>query len=352
LLPEGKIRKLISQRLGISIENDFALLKALGEDCAGAFRISTHGKLFDDEQYESLPLTRIKKIFETQPIIYLGLTPQEFRLSLAGAQDKVPVKYENNKLYLPLNGAPSTHILKMPSKDYPYLPENEHLVLKLAQDCEMNVNKSLLLQDGKFSTLLVERYDRTSVLINKIERLHQEDFCQAIGISYKNKYEEEGGVSFPQAFELIENESIHVTEDLEQLLKWIFFNVSVGNCDHHGKNLSLLMIKPNRWQLSPFYDLLCTKIYPTLTKKQAMKIGDSLDGGNLSIKNWEILLDRVNYSLNRFTNEICLPIIDTISIGIEQHVDDFRNQNSYEFLKALQKEILTNVRRTREGLRK
>lgn len=340
LLPEGKIRKLISGRLGVSAENDFELLKALGEDCAGAFTLRPLER-FEKKSaphYKPISIKAIAKAFTDQPIFYLGFSETELRLSLAGAQDKVALFSKDNKFFLPQNGAPSSHILKFPSKDYAYLAENEYLISQLALDCEMSISPMSLVTEGAFTALLSERYDRQQ-LLGKLERQHQEDFCQALGISYKNKYQQEGGPSIKSSFELLEQVSVSPLRDIQQLLKWVVFNVCVGNYDNHGKNLSLLRTAENRWQLSPFYDLLCTRIYKSISKKQAMSIGGSFDGANLSINNWQIMSADIKYSYHNLLREIALPIIDTIQMRIDDHALEFRKKKSYNFIKMLAHEV-------------
>lgn len=351
LLPEGKVRKLIASRLRLSEENDYSMLKALGEDCAGAFRIfpSTEIGQMAKPQYSPISNKEIAKIYKEQAIFYLGIESDHIRLSLAGAQDKVPVFYNKNQIFLPENGAPSSHILKFPSRDYAYLTENEYLISHLAQDCGLRTMPAQLLYQDDFVGLLFERYDRAHEQ-NNIKRLHQEDFCQALGISHKNKYEEEGGPSFARSFELTQSESTKVIEDLEQLLRWLFFNICVGNCDNHGKNLSLLMTEPNRWSLSPFYDLLCTKVYTSISKKQAMSIGGSFDGANLSAKHWQELMKEVNYSYKKFVSEIGLPIVDTIQISLPEKIKDFKDRPSYNFMKVLAKEVISLTQRAERSL--
>ncbi len=346
LLPEGKIRKLISARLGVSEENDFMLLKALGEDCAGAFGIYPFESFEKNKEasYKPIKLKEIAKIFYEQPVFYLGLNQTDIRLSLAGAQDKIALYFDNEQFFLTQNGAASSHILKFPSKDYVHLTENEYFISQLAIDCELKLKPFKLIYEGHFVGLLAERYDRI-VDHKKVERLHQEDFCQAMGISYKNKYQEEDGPSFKSSFEFIEAESSNTLEDIEQLLKWIVFNMCVGNCDHHGKNLSLLMTPERKWSLSPFYDLLCTRVYSSISKKQAMSVGGSFDGANLSKKNWLLLTQEIKYNYQNLLREIALPIIDTIQIGIDQHVDFFKAKKSYEFIKVVSQEVKSLTRR-------
>ena len=130
--------------------------------------------------------------------------------------------------------------------------------------------------------LIIKRYDRLEEN-GKLIRIHQEDFCQALGIMPENKYEEEGGPSFASCIRLIENNSSDPIRDLEAFLEMGIFNFFIGNCDAHGKNFSFLMFEDGRIRLAPFYDLTSTAIYPELDRNTAMKYGN------------EKRLDRITY---------------------------------------------------------
>lgn len=349
LLPEAKIRKLLAIRLGVSEENDFSFLEAIGEDCAGALSISRKPLDKKKVSYKKISLNKIFKIYESQPIFYFGFKNEEVRLSLAGAQDKIAIYYDEKNFFLPQKGGVSTHILKFPSRDYAHLTENEYYVNQIARDCKLNVISTQLVQYKDFACLLSSRYDRSHISLDT-QRLHQEDFCQIFGVSYKNKYENEGGPSFDRIFNFINEHSVNVIEDLEQLLKWLFFNICVGNCDNHAKNLSFLMKEPGKWSLSPFYDLLCTQIYPSISKKQAMSIGGNFDGSNLTAKHWQLLLENVHYSSARFVNDIALPIVDTIHLSAEENLEFFSKTPHYDFMKQLKQKILTHTKRAEKSV--
>lgn len=352
LIPEAKLRKLVASRLGISENNNFSFLQALGEDCAGAFVISPEAPPLKKKNlvYNEIHLDKIIDTYKKQPIFYLGFEPKEMRLSLAGAQDKVAIFYDDEKFFLPGNEqSASSHILKLPSKDYAYLTQNEFFVSLLANDCELITQPMQLIGKKNFTALLIERYDRYKDK-SGIHRLHQEDFCQALAISHDQKYEAEGGPTFKQAFDLIETVSSKVIEDQQHLLKWIFFNICVGNCDHHGKNLSIRRNQNNQWSQSPFYDLLCTKVYDSISKKQAMSIGGSFDGANLSSKHWQTLTKEVNYSFRKFRDDIAYPVIDTIQISLDEHLPYFKGHICFDFMNEIKKEILTCLRRAEISL--
>lgn len=289
LLPEGEVRTAIAGRLGISQENDFRLLEALGGECAGALTIG-HVPQPQEARYQVLSPKKLKEIFEQGGTVFSVVQEEErgIRLSLAGAQDKIPVLYQEGKIHLPQGNSPSSHILKFPSKRFKHLPENECLMGIFAKKMGLETASPVLVELEGMRAYLVERYDRQQVG-NRIRRLHQEDYCQALAYSYKAKYENDGGPDFEECYQCTEARSSHLPEDLERLAQWLIFNVLVGNCDAHAKNISLLMEAPEVWKLSPHYDLVSTKVYPKLTKKLSMSIGGAVDSGTVTGSHWAAL---------------------------------------------------------------
>ncbi len=349
LLPEGKIRKILSAKFRISDDNDFQMLAQIGSECAGAISIRSE-KAKPKIKNKRITLAEIEKNFTEQPIIQLGLKDDEIRLSLAGAQDKITLIKNKNDFEIPLDGSASTYILKMPSRDYKNIIENEKFVTDLAELCDFKIMPSEILKMNRNSFLLVRRYDRIQNK-NKIERLHQEDFCQALGFSYKNKYQEEGGPSFKQCFDLVADCSELANIDLDMTLKWNIFNIAVGNCDNHGKNLSLLKnAENNKWVLSPIYDLVCTRVYKTISKKQAMSVGGKFDTANLALKHWLIEFDLLNYKFSRFRDQIAMPVIQTIYLGCEVLLSEKKSDPLFDFYKQLANVILTQSRRVERSL--
>lgn len=286
LLPEGDVRTAVAAKLGTSSENDFRLLEALGGECAGALSVGHKPKALE-AKYQDLNLKSLKRIFDQGGTVFSSVQEEDedIRLSLAGAQDKIPVYYEDGKLFLPQGNSPSSHILKLPSQRFKYLPENEYLMSLFAKKMELDVAIPKLLDLGGVNAYLIERYDRRSKN-SRLIRLHQEDFCQALGYSHKVKYEKDGGPSFQKCYQCTEAHSTYLPEDLERLATWLIFNILIGNCDAHAKNISFLMVKPGEWRLSPHYDMVSTKVYPKLSTKLAMSIGGSLDSGTVTGTHW------------------------------------------------------------------
>lgn len=135
---------------------------------------------------------------------------------------------------------------------------------------------------------MVKRYDRIRE-DKKIIRLHQEDFCQALGISYDRKYEQEGGPTFETCFKLIRQISARPLVDAENLLRWHMFNFLAGNSDGHAKNLSIIYDNDNQIRLAPFYDLVCTRAIERIDSHMAMSVGGEFDPGKIRLAHWKKL---------------------------------------------------------------
>ncbi len=287
LLPEGGARDALCRKFGISIDNDFELLARIGEDCAGAFIITAHSKPPKEKggQEEIPPEDLASWLKEDSAGLFDLQVNGDLRLSLAGAQNKLPLIYKKGTFYKPLGTQPTTHILKPAPRGFRNTPQNEWINARLYAEFGLKTAKSELVKIGSRYALLVERYDRIKENDTWI-RLHQEDLCQALAISFKRKYEQEKGPSLLNCQELIDMRSDDSAADIDALLKWQILNVLIGNCDGHGKNLSLLRNSDGAWRLAPFYDLVATTIYPKLTTKLAMSVDGQFESGTIHRKNW------------------------------------------------------------------
>lgn len=277
ILPEAHLRSSIARQLGISEKNDFALLSAIGGECAGAVSLLpptiTPSNL--EPEYRTLNNDALANILNTMHQKPMLVGEDGIRLSLAGAQDKLAVAMIDGHIAIPLNGAPSTHILKPINRDFPSLIENECFCLNLAKKIGLNAAEAALHYANDKPYLLVKRYDRVNNH-HKIQRLHQEDFCQALGVIPEMKYQREGGPDLATCVQLIRQVSSLPVLDIKVLLQGILFNLIIGNNDAHGKNFSLLY-NQHQTRLAPFYDMISTVCYPELATKMAMKIGSKYD---------------------------------------------------------------------------
>jgi serine/threonine-protein kinase HipA len=276
LLPEETQRDAVAHALGVSKANDFRLLERLGGDVAGALTLWPEGEAPPApkglQATEPLDDDRLLEVLARLPLRPMLAGEEGLRLSLAGAQQKLPVVLLNGRVALPAPGQPSTHILKPAIERLPGTTENEALAMRLAAALGLDVAPLEPRRTGDRTYLLVERYDRTVGADGAIRRLHQEDFCQALGIAPERKYASEGGPIFRDCFDLVRRACIAPAPALLRLLDAAIFNVLVGNADAHGKNYSLLY-QAGGIDFAPLYDLMCTAAYPDVHGKLAMKVG-------------------------------------------------------------------------------
>jgi serine/threonine-protein kinase HipA len=301
LLPEQSKREIIARNLGISARNDYAMLEKIGGECAGAVTFIPAGEPLPERNYRYRVLSAkdLAEILRELPRRPLLAGEDGIRLSLAGAQDKVAVRIEGNEISLPLGGAPSTHILKPAVERFEGVVFNEALCMKLAAAVGLPAAKVEIRNVDGIEYLLVERYDRRARGNPggppSLERLHQEDFCQAQGIVSEMKYQKEGGPSLQQCFGLLREVSGAPVIDLSRLLDMVIYNLLVDNNDAHGKNFSLLYHgegpASQDVRLAPLYDVVSTSYYAELSKEMAMKIGGEYSSDKVTRKNFEQLAE-------------------------------------------------------------
>jgi serine/threonine-protein kinase HipA len=300
ILPEESKREIIARNLGISKRNDYAMLERIGGECAGAVTFLPAGDALPtrDDHYRALSANELAGILKELPRRPLLAGETGIRLSLAGAQDKIAVRVEGDAISLPLGGAPSTHILKPAVEQFAGVVFNEAFCMRLAAATGLPAAKAEIRRVEDVEYLLVERYDRTRSQGPErvtLERLHQEDFCQALGIVSEHKYQKEGGPSLKQCFALLREVSSVPVLDLARLLDAVIFNFLVGNNDAHGKNFSLLYHGAGtaglETRLAPLYDVVSTRYYPELTQEMAMKIGGEYSSDRVSKTNFEQLAE-------------------------------------------------------------
>lgn len=295
LLPEEKIRAVIARNLGLSLNNDFGLLERIGGDCAGAVSLFPEDAEIGQEpgSYRRLCADELFAIIRELPKRPLLAGETGIRLSLAGAQKKLPVFYDEEQFHIGYGALPSNYIIKPPIEHLDGTVENEAFCMALAGELGLEVPRSFIYQHQEERVFAVKRYDRVNSPTG-IGRLHQEDFCQALQVPPEYKYEAEGGPSLAACFNLVRQNSIRSGKDVLSLVDWVIFNYLIGNSDAHGKNISLLLL-PEGPMLAPFYDQLSTRIYAHygLAQGLAMKIGGESDPGAIRKKHWEQFAEEV-----------------------------------------------------------
>jgi len=330
LMPEGEVRHHLEQTT--DIKQPFEFLKEFGRDCAGAITLSQEEKSHYETQ-EKLELIKLNKekiykaIETKQSVIDVIAEEEPGYLSLAGAQDKFAAIYKDGEFFLPNNGSPTTHIVKVPIhrqgvKESVY---NEYYSMSLAKKIGFNIPKVQVL-DEDFPLYIIDRYDRYHDDKGLVHRIHQQDFCQALGIISDLKYEKKGGPSLKDNYELILD---HVPakkrlESIYSFFDWICFNLIIGNNDSHSKNISFLL-REGKNELSPMYDLLCTSIYPKLKRNFSFKIGDRDDSNRIGPNQFALLEEELGLKTGFMTKRL-----SKIATGIEKHRRELADQTKDE----------------------
>lgn len=300
LLPEGMARQALCERLGISVDNDVALLTALGDDTAGALRFIPEGtNALRDEPRRPITQDWLERWSEGEAAL-----PDEhpIRLSLAGAQHKISVVREGDRWAIPATGEPSTHILKFDSERFRHLSVNEFLTTRFAYHQGLQVVEAELEVATPSPHLVVTRYDR-AIRDDGVERMHQEDFCQVLALPPTRKYESEGGPGFRLIAEALRAASSSAALDARRLVRWAVFCALAGNADGHAKNLSLLYTG-RRAKLTPFYDLVCTRAFPNVDRRLAFSVGGVSDPDAIGRDEWEEFSDALGVAPSAVLDEV------------------------------------------------
>ena len=308
LLPEESQRQRIAAYLGLAESDDFSMLEAIGGECAGALEIIPRGKSPHGSAESLSPCgeDRLLEIVKSLPYRPMLAGETGLRLSLAGAQSKLPVVFRDGHFYLPENGTPSTHILKPElSEWFKGIVANEHCCMTLARAIGIQAAETRIINIGDIPCLLVTRYDRTVDSISGMtRRIHQEDFCQALGRPPEQKYQADGGPLAREIVRLIRDGwSTTPAKDVLAFVDLVVFNAIIGNADAHGKNYSMLY-DGRRRRLAPGYDLVSTVFWPALASAPAMKIGGSDSINSILSGHWRKFAQETGVSLAALRSRI------------------------------------------------
>jgi serine/threonine-protein kinase HipA len=291
LLPDSEaIRRRVAERVGAGGTDAYSLLAALGHDCVGALQFlpdgidpgpagKIEGKLIDEAE-----VTDLVKNLAAAP---LGMGEDEdFRISIAGAQEKTALLRRNGKWYKPVGSTATTHILKpqigrLPNGiDLSNSVENEFLCLKLLAALGVPAARAEVADFGGLRTLIVERFDRSWIGDNRLLRLPQEDFCQALSVPPTRKYQSDNGPGMKDILQLLKGSDVPES-DLATFMRANIVFWLLGATDGHAKNFSIFLNVGGRFRMTPLYDVLSAQ--PSLDANQiqrkqfklAMSVGKS-----------------------------------------------------------------------------
>ena len=261
LLPEGDRRADLAGQLGLHRMSTMSLIREIGLDCAGAVQLVPPSREREPPRYEETTPAEIALAFDDISRRPIRAFDRGARLSIAGAQEKLVLARRPNGAWAwPIGGAPSTHILKPQMPRFPGLVHNEYLCMTVAARAGLPAAKVAVERFGQYETLVVERFDRTAAG----ERIHQEDFAQALGIA--GKYQQHGGPSLRDCFAKTGVGGWPLWDQI--MFAWL-----VGDEDKHAKNFSITYQPNQPPRLAPIYDAVCTLAYPKLARGMAMRIG-------------------------------------------------------------------------------
>jgi serine/threonine-protein kinase HipA len=279
LLPDNpNVRRRVAERMGAHGTDYFSLLEAIGRDCVGAMQFLPDNAPQDAEPYvrgEPVSDQEIQALLANLATAPLGVDKeQDFRISIAGAQEKTALLRYDGRWMRPIGTTPTTHLLKPQLGEIPtaFGPidmaasvDNEHYCLKLLEAFGLDVAPTEIVTFGNRRVLVVERFDRLWRNSSQLLRLPQEDCCQALGVPSARKYQNNGGPSAVDILTLLQRADEPQKDQAaffkSQILFWL-----IGATDGHGKNLSIFLKPEGRYALTPFYDVLSAQ--PAFDQRQ------------------------------------------------------------------------------------
>ena len=292
LLPDSEeLRRRVAEKVGAKGIDAYSLLFQIGRDCVGALQFlpDDDDAVYDISGIQGQPVddAAIEELLKNLARAPLGLgEDKEFRISVAGAQEKTALLYHKGKWLKPHGTTPTTHILKTQigtlqnGIDLSNSVENEHYCLKLMAAFGLPTASAEIAIFGKTTALVIERFDRKWTDEGRLLRLPQEDFCQALSVPPGLKYQSLGGPGIIDGLNLLKG-SDSPREDQKAFLKAQVLFWLIGATDGHAKNFSIYLGRGGRFKLTPVYDVLTAQ--PSLITRQierkqmklAMFVGES-----------------------------------------------------------------------------
>jgi len=346
LLPDSElIRERIQARFQAPSKKCFDLLSFIGGDCVGALQLCSEPIIDDIKKIRANPIddcaiAKLLKHYQTAP---LGMDPEfDFRISIAGAQEKTALLWYKDKWCLPQGVTPTSHIIKLPighirhaNIDLSESIENEWLCLQILSAYNLPVNKARMIKFADVKTLVVERFDRRWINNgNSLMRLPQEDLCQALGKSPGLKYESDGGPGMQDIMGILLG-SQEADSDRKKFMKTVFLFWVLGAIDGHAKNFSLKIESQGRYQLTPLYDVISA--YPLAVGRQIqwqeLKMAMALKGKNrhylwntIQLRHWYTMAEKCQFSkfaMQEIIDDVCGNMENVINAVMQKLPHDF-----------------------------
>ena len=268
LLPDNDaVRARLAERVGAGATDAFSLLARIGRDCVGALQFIMDGAeiepvgAVDGCEVSEGEIAGIIKNLRTAPLGVRIDDDRDFRISIAGAQEKTALLFTDGKWMEPFGTTPTTHILKPQigklgnDLDMSNIVENEHFCMRLCEALGLPTAKTEILDFEGVRVLSVERFDRSWTNDGRLLRLPQEDFCQALSIPPAIKYNADGGPGIVECLRLLQT-SNRPDEDQRLFLKAQIVFWLMAATDGHAKNFSLFLEPGARFKMAPLYDIM------------------------------------------------------------------------------------------------
>lgn len=360
LLPDNpQIRARIQSKFHATTNQPFDLLASIGRDCVGAIqlldgKVLTLAKSINFESISKKEIADVLRSYQNNP---LGMTDaaEEFRISIAGAQEKTALLYYKGKWCRPCGETPTSHIFKLPigyiqhqKMDLSDSCENEWLCSQIAEAFGLPVAKCEILFFEDIKVLVVERFDRRMASDNNwLMRLPQEDICQALGISPNLKYQSDGGPGIKEIMQLLLGSANPVADRdtfyRSQVLFWLLAAI-----DGHAKNFSVFIEPEGKYRLTPLYDIMSA--YPLMAKNklqaQKIKMAMALKGTNnhyhwhnIQRRHFLETANRTNYSPERAEM-----ILDEMLSKVESVIEKVSAKLPKEFPTNISQSIFDGMR--------
>lgn len=355
LLPDNDtVLKNWARRFHVSPRNPFALLTHMGEDCAGAVQFIIPDRLEDitqqaEDQVEWLSeegvAERLRDLVEAQGTGRLAGDTGQF--SLAGAQPKMPLLFDEGRWGIPSGATPTTHILKPPAReDFDGFDNNELFCLRLARRMGLMVAEANVQTFEGEKALVVRRYDRERNGEGRLVRVHQEDACQALAVSPIRKYEREGGPGPADMVSLIVRESDRPAHDVGVFVDALALNWVIGGTDAHAKNYSFLL-RPGSVELAPLYDLVSALPYSRRIHyreaKLAMRIDREYHVWKIRRRHWEGLAIRCDLDPEPVVDRVA-EVVAAIPEATERTASELRDRGiGHDILDRLETAVVDHA---------
>ena len=268
------MRTRIAARFGLSEIDSFGLLEAIGWECAGAVSVLPEDRSPARGTYRSLTDRDVGARLDALP----GRPYDDdaaIRASLGGVQSKLVLASSDESWREPIDGAPSTHILKPEPEVWPGVAAAEAWAMKVAAAVTETAAADLRVDLGSRPVVIITRFDRRAT--KPIERIHQEDLCQVLGLPPSAKYAEPPPKDWKPSWSRLASILVARAPDppveLDRLLRQVVVNVAIGNADAHGKNVGLLHVGEGLVSLTPMYDVVPTLAFVPRQALAAMPVG-------------------------------------------------------------------------------